>query len=510
MGIFLGCSGSRDQDVLVMNLGAEPSKLNPVLYTDNASGGVVGLVFNGLLRVNSEMEMVPDLAKSYSISRDGRIYTFKLREDVTWHDGERFDAEDVIFTFETILDTRTNTVRRSNFVIEGEPAQFHMVDEFTVQVLLPQPFAPFPIHMSMGILPEHLLKDQDINTAGFNSAPVGTGPFRFREWQAGQYVYLDRYDGYYGKLSGLSGVLLKIIPDPNTALVALLKGELDLESGIQAKDFSRVQKKKGIETYRYYQMSYTYLGFNLKKWPFSELWFRQAVSHGINRPALVKNVLGEFGTEALMPASPVQWSYPENFELPYPYDVAHARKLIGDQGFVLNEDGIFERDGSTLSFRILTNKGNKNREKAAQIIQQYLKDIGIGVDIQVMEWSSFLKVFHGPEKAFEAVISGWGLGLDPDGFVFWHSSQFPDGFNSVGYSNAKVDRLLLEGRRELDRSRRKVIYEGVYREITRDAPYVFLYHGENLAGAHSRVKGLVEKPGAMGIIDEIEDVYIGE
>ena len=194
--------------------------------------------------------------------------------------------------------------------------------------------------------------------------------------------------------------------------------------------------------------------------------------------AIVKGVLKSFGVPANIPSSPVLWSYPDEANIPkFNYDPKKAKDLLRLAGFILNkETNILEKDGVPFSFKIITNKGNKNREKSAQVIQKMLADIGIEVGIQLLEWSSFIKIVNANQspKEYDAVILGWSLGLDPDGYSIWHSSQYPQGFNFIGYNNPKVDALLEKGRTTIDQNERKSIYKMIYQDIGKDVPYLFL------------------------------------
>lgn len=503
--------GTQSQ-VLTLNIGGEPTFLNPVLYTDSPSSAVVGLVFRGLLKVDKDLNMVPDLASSYFISQDGLTYTFNLRRGVKWHDGADFTADDVVFTFNAILDPRTNTVRRSSYIINGKPIRVKKRDEHTVIVTLPEPFSPFLVSMGVGLLPEHILNDKDINTATFNRAPVGTGPFKFERWEANQFVMLSKNDLYYGKPPKLDSVLLKIIPDKNTALVALEKNEIDMEDGLLPKDYDRVATNRNLRTFRYQEMAYTYMGFNLKHPLLGNQKIREAISHAINREALVKSVLGEFGQPAYMPASPVQWSWPGKSSVSiYGYAPDKTKSILESLGYIRSTaTGLYYNGQGELAFTLVTNKGNKNREKTAQIIQQSLKQAGIKVTIELLEWSAFIKRLSDPTsgRGLEAYIIGWNLGIDPDGYSIWHSSQYPNGFNYTGYHNTTVDTLLEEGRTETNKVRRKGIYRQVYQEITADIPYYFIYHADVIGATHTYLGGLLESPGPFGVIDDIEDVFI--
>src|SRR3989339_897334 len=212
---------------LVFALGGEVSILNPILSTDTTSSAVEGTIFSGMTRINEKLEVIPDLAKSWQVSKDGKTWTFYLRQDVKWHDDKPFTAEDVFFPFNAILNPKVNSVRRSDYIIDGQPIIFKELNKYTVQAVLPKPFAPFLIHTGMGILPKHLLADKDINTAEFNRHPIGTGPFIFKEWVTGDHVTLLRNDNYYLGKPCLAQIIYKIIPDANASLVALEAGEVD-------------------------------------------------------------------------------------------------------------------------------------------------------------------------------------------------------------------------------------------------------------------------------------------
>lgn len=499
-------------DVLNLRLGGEPTYLNPVLSTDSPSSSVEGLIFNGLFRVNSNLELEPDLVSHYTVDDSGTRYLFYLKEQVKWHDGTLFSAEDVVFTFETILDRRTNTVRRSNFVIDGVPIKFTALSPTKVEAVLSKPFAPFLSNLTIGILPKHILKSEDINTSSFNRNPVGTGPFVFREWSTGQYVVLERNASYFGEPAQIERIVMTIIPDANTALVSLEKGEID-QAGIPAKDYKRYAKQRNINLYQYYDLVYTYLGFNLKHPFFSDNKVRRAIAHAIKKEAIVEGVLKGFGLPAHIPSSPVLWSYPEEVAIPkFDYDPLFSKELLEEAGFIVNpKTQMLEKNGEPFSFTIITNKGNKDREKVAQIIQRYLYEIGIDVSIQLMEWSALVKIINdssGPRQ-FDAIILGWSLGLDPDGYAIWHSSQYPVGFNFIGYENLEVDQLLEAGRATVFKRDRMRIYEQVYQHIAHDLPYVFLYFPETIVGINKRVAGLSE-PGPAGLMNPIEAVYITE
>jgi peptide/nickel transport system substrate-binding protein len=480
---------------LVFSLGGEVSVLNPILSTDTSSSAVEGAIFTGLARVNEKLEIIPDLASSWKVSKDGKVWTFSLRRDVRWHDGHPFTAEDVVFTFNSILDPRVNSVRRSDYIIDGVPIKFRALDKYTVQAILPKPFAPFLIRTGMGILPRHILEGKDINTAGFNRKPVGTGPFMFKEWVTGDHVTVVRNPNYYSGKPMLAEIIYKIIPDENARLVALEAGEVD-ETGIPPKDYRKMKAREGINVFEYDSLVYTYLGLNLANPKFADRRVRQALAYATDKDQLVKMIFKGLASPAYAPSAPVSWAYSDEVNK-YPYDPEKARQLLKEAG------------AEDLEFTILVNQGNKEREKAAVVLQQQYKKAGMKVKIRVMEWSALLKITNAPvdPKDFEAVIIGWSLGLDPDSYSIWHSSQYPRGFNFIKYKNSEVDRLLERGRTTMEKSERKKIYARIWKLIAQDQPYVFLWYPKSVVGISERVGGL-SKPGPAGMFVNIEKVFV--
>ncbi len=510
--VLAGCSfpGKVDKSkTIIMRLGAEPTILNPILTTDSASSSVAGNLFDGLLKLDENLEWVPELASSYTVSADKKTYTFKLKENVTWHDGTPLTADDVLFTFNKILDKKTNTVRRSNYIIDGKPIVFKAVDRYTFQATLPKPFAPVLSSLAMGILPKHLLHDKDINTADFNYKPVGSGPYVFKTWKPGQFVMLEQNATYHKGAPLVKSILYKILPDQNTATVAMEKGEIDT-IGIQPKDYEKMKANKILNTFEYNDLAYTFMAFNLKNSLFQNPQIRKAISHAINKKALVNNILMGYGAPVEIPSSPASWAYPPTSLVEFEYSPSKSKQLLKESGYTYNtKTNLFEKNGKPLQFTLLTNKGNKVREQTAQIIQQFCREVGVKVNIRLMEWKSFVKLLNEPKdpKNFDAAMLGWSLGIDPDGYSIWHSSQYPKGFNFIGYSNKTVDKLLAKGREEISRQKRKPIYNRIYKEIGNDVPYLFLFSPRSLFAINKRI-GNLSKPGPAGLFNTIETVEL--
>lgn len=491
---------------LVLALSGEPTFFNPLLYTDSESGKVVDLVFNGLVKVDEKLEIIPDLAESWKASKDGKVWAFYLKKGIKFHDGRELTAEDVVFTFNKILDIKTNTVRRSDYIINGKPIKFSASDKYTVKAVLPEPFAPFLVRMSMGILPKHLFEKEDINKSKYNQNPVGTGPFIFVRYKTADHVKLERNENYFGRIPLLKEIFFKIIMDSNVQLIALRKGEIDM-AGIQPKDLEMMETENRVNIFKYDRMLYSYFGFNCQKAPFDNVNVRRAIAYAIDKKALIETVTKGLASPAYSPTHPISWAYNPEVEK-YEYNPAKAKEVLISQGWGL-VDGKMVKDGQPLTFHVYIAKGSKASEKTVTMIQFFLKQIGVGLEIRILEWSSLLKIVNAVEgpKAFDSIMMAWSLGIDPDSYSIWHSSQYPKGFNHNGYVNKEVDSLLEHGRRELDREKRAQIYGRMYEVIASEQPYYFLWYPKSIAGVSRRVGGLSE-PGPAGIMLNIEDVFV--
>jgi peptide/nickel transport system substrate-binding protein len=270
---------------------------------------------------------------------------------------------------------------------------------------------------------------------------------------------------------------------------------------------SRPDMTQKIGLYKELGNSYTYLGFNLKRKPFDDLRVRQAINYAINKQELIDGVLLGLGEPVSSPYKPgTRWTNPEL--QPYPYDVQKAIALLKEAGYEDHDgDGILDKDGQPLTFEMLTNQ-NKQREMSAVLIQRRLKEIGIDARIRVLEWASFIGRFIKTGE-FDAVVLGWSLSLDPDQYSIWHSSQqAPGQFNFLGYSNPQVDRLLEQGRLELDIEKRTKIYHEFAHHLLEDSPIVYLYAGYGLPAIHKRIKGIDDPAPPAGIGHNSHEWYL--
>jgi len=484
-------------DAFVDSSIGDASTLIPILVTDSASGDIVDKVYNGLVKYDKDLNIIGDLAESWEVSEDGLTITFHLRRGVKFHDGVECTAEDVMFTYQKLVDPEVPTPYRGNYELVKEAK---VLDRYTFQVRYEKPFAPGLISWGMGILPKHLLAGRDITKSPLNRHPVGTGPYKFVEWKTGERIVLEAFPDYFEGRPYIDRYIYRIIPDNATRLLELKAGSID-RMGLTPIQYLRqtnsVEFNKNFNKYRYLSFGYTYLGYNLKDPKFADKRVRQAIAYAIDKEEIVSGVLLGLGQVATGPYKPGTWYYNPNVKR-YPYDPEKAKRLLAEAGWRDRDgDGILDRYGRPFEFTIVTNQGNDLRAKTAEIIQRRLAEIGIRVKIRIVEWAAFLKEFIDKRK-FEAVILGWTGSIDPDVYNIFHSSKTePPEYNFVSYKNPEVDKLLELGRHTFDRKKRKEYYFRLQEILAEDQPYTFLYVAEALPAISSRFRGI--EPAPLGI-----------
>ena len=477
--------------------------LIPNITSDGPSHAIGGLIYDGLVQTDKDLNWVPAMADSWQFSKDCLNLTFKLRKDVRWHDGKPFTADDVLFTYKTMMNPKTPTAYRDDF----EPVKdVQVVDPYTVRIIYSQPFAKALGSWGTSMLPKHLLaraaEDGKLRESPQNTTqPIGTGPYRFQEWKSGEKVVLVANKDYYVQGRPFLGrIVYRIIPSQATIFLELQKKGVDM-ADLTAIQYARQTDypafKQDFNRFRYSANRYTYFGFNLKDPRFADKRVRQAFAHAINKPELIEGVTMGLAREATGPYRPGTWAFTDKVKR-YPYDPAKARQLLAAAGWSDKGDGIMRnKDGQPFSFTIRTNQGNQVRQQTAEIIQRRLRAVGIDVKIHVVEWAAFINTFI-RKKDFEAIILGWGLGMDPDQYEIWASTQTgPDQLNHISYKNPRVDELLEAGRRTFNEAKRKAIYGEFQDLMAEEQPVIFLYVPDALPVVASRVQGIEPAPAGI-------------
>ncbi|MGC8908088.1 MAG: peptide-binding protein [Desulfomonilaceae bacterium] len=493
-------------DMIIRGSIGDASVLLPVLASDSASFDITGLIYNGLVKYDKDILLVGDLATRWEISEDNLRIRFFLRPGVRWHDGAPFTAKDVEYTYKVYVDPNTPTAYATDFL---KVKEFRVLDPLTCEAIYEKPYAPALASWSQGMLPSHLLENQEITKSPLQRNPIGTGPYKFKEWKTGEKIVLDSYHEYFEGRPYIDRVMTRIIPDLATMFLELKAGRLD-QMGLTPLQFTRQTDtpwfKQNFKKYRYLSFGYTYLGYNLKDWKFQSKKVRQALTTAIDREGIVKGVLLGLGVVAHTPYKPDTFWYNPNVKK-FPYDPKKARQMLEEEGWKDTDgDGILDKDGKPFEFTIITNQGNDIRKNTAIIIQKNLKAVGVKVNIRVIEWAAFLKNFIN-KRNFEACLLGWGIGIDPSQIDIWDSRKTSEKeLNFISYQNPEVDRLLELGASTYDREERKKYYDEFQEIIAEDQPYTFLFVQDSLPIISSRFHGIV--PAAIGISYDFIKWYV--
>lgn len=501
-------------DSLVEGTIGEASTLIPLLATDSSSHAVAGQIYNGLVKYDKNLKIVGDLAESFHVAGDGLTITFNLRRGVKWHDGAPFTSKDVLYTYRVTVDPETPTAYAEDF---KQVKNISAPDAHTIKVVYGVPFAPALASWGMNILPAHLLADKDITKSPLARKPVGTGPYRFKEWISGQKIVLEANSDYFEGRPYINNFIYRIIPDSSTMYMELKAGAIDLMT-LTPVQYSRQTANPDFTSrfnkYRYPSSSYLYMGYNLRHPLFGDKRIRQAMTAAINKDELIQGVLFGMGQKAHGPIVPGRWAYnPAVRDIAY--NPQYASELLAQAGWKdKNSDGILVKNGKPFQFTILTNQGNQQRLMTAQIIQQRLRQIGIDVKIRIVEWAAFLKEFVNKGN-FEVVLLAWSISQDPDMFDIWHSSKNKPGeLNFIGFNNPEIDRLLIEGRSTFDTEKRKQAYFRIQEILAVEQPYTFLYVPDALPVVSSRIRGVEPAPAGIGhnqnkwYVPKNEQVYL--
>jgi peptide/nickel transport system substrate-binding protein len=486
-------------DAIVSGSIGEPSTLIALFASDFASHAVAGLIFDGLVRYDKDLTIIGDLAESYEISDDGLQITFHIRKNLKWHDGVEFTAEDVMFGYKTIIDEKTPSLYKEDYL---QVKKAEVLDKYTFRVTYDKPFAPALSSWGSPIaLPKHLLEGKDIAKTVFGRNPVGNGMYKFGEWEPGQKVVLEANPDYYQGMPYIWRYVWRIVPDRATIFMELKAGGIDtmeLTPFQYTRQTDTVFFKKNFRKFTYPSFSYTYLGFNLKHPWFSQKKVRQAIAHAIDKEELVKGVRLGLARPATGPYVPDTWPYNPDVKR-YDFNPDEARRLLEEAGWHDdNGDGVLEKEGRDFEFTILTHTGSSTAVAAASIIQWRLSKVGIKVNIRTIEWSTFVNEFLNKGR-FETVLLAWGISLDPDQYDIWHSSKTGGkGLNYIDFKNEEVDRLLEEGRRTFDIEKRKKAYYRIQEILAEELPYIFLYVPKTLTIVHARFYGIEVTPLGIG------------
>lgn len=488
----------------------EASNLIPWTSSDSASRAISSNIYDGLLKYDKNLNLVGDLAKSWEISKNGLVMTFYLRDDVKWADGSHFTAHDVMATFKTITNPKTLTPYAGDYQTVSSAK---VLNDHTFQVKYDEPFVPALSSWTLKILPKAKLELEDINKSSLREKPLGTGPYILDKWRRGEFVTLKSNKLHFKHEPYIEKLLTRQIPDIDTQFLELKAGNID-SMGLKPLQFTRLTNGKSFtekfEKYKYLSNGYTYMGFKLDHPLFKDKKVRQALSHAISRKEIVEGVLFGQGLPLACPFKPGTWAYNEKIQ-PYKQNINKSKLLLKQAGWIdTDKDGLLDKviNGvkTKFEFTVVTNQGNDMRKMTAELMQQNFSKIGVKMNINIQEWSTFIQNTIN-KRDFEAFILGWSLSPEPDPYDIFHSSKMGEKeFNIVGFNNKEADDIMVKARRTFNQVERKKHLDR-FQEIMHDEqPYLFLYAPYSLIAIQKRIQNIEEAP--AGISHNFIDWYI--
>lgn len=485
-----GTGNGDDDSVLVVANGSDPVTLDIQATNDQATTRVARQIYDTLIKQGNDLELEPALATSWELI-DENLYEFTLRDDVVFHNGEAFTADDVEFTIRRALDSPSI----SHIVGSVDPESIEIVDEYTIRIGTTDTFGPFLTHLAHPAVA--ILNQEAVEEAGEDygtTSAVGTGPFRFVEWVSDSHVTAERFDDYWGEPAGVSQITFRTINDATTRLIELETGNVDIAYDISPADLPSVEANADLTLVNTPNLGAEYLGLSLHNdTPLRDVRVRQAISHAIDVQAIVDTVYLGVGELMTGPINELVFGYNDSLEA-IPYDLETSRELLADAGY--------EGGGFTLSLYVGDN--NPERIRVSQVVQEALSQIGITVEVQQLEWGTFLdSAARGEPDMF---LLGWTtVTTDADYGLFplFHSSSFGAPGNRTFYQNDRVDELLELGRFTSDSDLRLEYYFEAQEIIHDEVPWVFLQTRQNVTAIRNWVEGFEHHPTGSYFLEDV-------
>lgn len=431
-------------------------------------------------------DKLPAATESFQVTEHNPVIIFNLRKGALFHDGHEFDAGDVEFTYQAIMDPKNLSPRVPDF----EPVKtLEALDAYRVKIVYKRLYSPAFGTWAIGMLPEHLLNARamreeaaskgaaadafSMRDSDFNRRPIGTGPFVFREWKSDQYIMLDRHEAYWEGAPNYRSYTYRVIPDMLTQEMEFYGGAID-SYGVEPHQVARLKNDPEYQSFSGLSQGYSYIGYNMRNRLFKDKRVRRALGMAIDTEKIIEHVLYNEAEKITGPFVKQTDHYDKSIR-PLPYDPEGALRLLNEAGWKKNRDGWLEKDGSRFAFTLITNSGNNQRKSILAIAQNAWRAIGIDVQTDIVEWTVFIGK-HVNTGNFDALILGWSMGIDPDLYQIWHSSQTnPQQLNFVGFKNSRADDLIIKIRQEYDLDKQVGYSHQLHRIIADEQPYTFLY-----------------------------------
>ena len=481
-----------------------PRFINPVLASSDADRDLVALTHSGLLRPDNRGRLINDMAEKYDISEDGLVYTFTLKPNLFWQDGEPITGDDIIFTIEKIKDPAMKSPKRAGW--EGVSAE--KTDDKTVKFTLKKPYAPFLENTTIGILPSHIWKgmsSDEIASSEMNTKPIGSGPYKISDIKRNSVGIISSYELSSNKnfvlgRPNIKKMIMKFYSSEKDLLTAYQKSEVEIINAVTPKELEKIKTSNNVKTLYLPRIFGVFLNQNSAK-VLTKKEIRQALNLSVDRKKIIDDVLKGFGEELFYPLPVGTFGALSKSETDT-YSLEKAKELLDKNGWKMNtgEQALEKKIGKELfkfSFSISTSDAPELKE-TAYLLKSMWEKIGAKVDVKIFETGDLSQNIIRPRK-YDALLFGEIVGRDPDPFSFWHSSQRNDpGLNVALYTNIKADKLLEDARGIQDEAKRAEKYKEFQEEVSKDIPAIFLFSPKFIYVIPKNLKGT----------DEMESVTI--
>jgi peptide/nickel transport system substrate-binding protein len=489
----------------VLNYGeyGRPATLDPITSNEMISMRISELLFNGLVGINERQDIVPELAQSWDVSKDGRVYTFSLRKDVTWHPraGENasevavpFTASDVVFTYNIMMHPKTITPLKVRFEFIEKAEK---LDDYTVRFTLKRPVLNALAKFSFKIIPRHGPKNPQYLTREdpFVQHPIGTGPYILSNITADREIVMVANEKYFKGRPNIDQFVTKPFADQNILAQALTFNAIDMIVLVNPRSIAEIQGDKRFILQPYNALSYSFFGYNLRNPLLADKRVRQAFGYALNRQEMLSSFFNSQGTIISGPFAPGSWAYNLDVQ-PLPYDAKKAIALLNEAGFKQGADGIMQKAGKKLELTLMVpiEKESEAVKRVVLAFQNYLKNVGVAVKVEFREWQSWKEdVFA--EHRFDIVFASWVFDDSADISSLFHSAEIGAWKNNFGaYSNPEVDSLIVESKLTLDHEKRRTINRKLHTMLASEAPYTFLWTLTNYSAYHKKVQHVAIHP----------------
>lgn len=496
-----GCSQKKESSsrgkyggILKVRLLDNPTDLDPRTSRDAVSYRVIELVYSSLFRYDSTGRLQPELVDTFTVKNDIH-YTFTLKPNILFHDGKPLTAEDVVYTIQWMMN---HPVKAATPLFHRYIKKISVRDSRTLEIELKEIYSPFTSLLTIGIVPKHVA-EKDSNS--LHLYPVGSGPFRFEKWEQDQQIVLSAFYNYFEGRPFLDKLILKIIPDGNTAVLALNSGDIDfMMNNFNFSNLELFEKNPDLKIQYGDGSNYTYLAFNLRNRYLRKRKVRQAIAYAIDKKSILKNLYHGIHKPARSLLPHFHWAYNPNLK-DYEYNPELAKKLLDEAGY-RDPDGDGPRTRFTLVYKCTDKQSSRQK---AQIIQSYLRKVGINLKIEANEWGTFFHdITHGMFDLYSATYVGI---YDPDFYYnIFHTDNLRSGGNRFYYRSIQMDRLIILSQSTLDEMVRKHYIYQIQELAQKDLPIYSLWHETNVAVMNKKVKNFKIYPAAE--FRSFKQVYI--